>query len=124
MQDAAAIVNAVVDAYMNEVVNRDRQERRIRLSELQQISAEKETQVRTSRQQLKRELENIGRPDDQTIAARTTLAVDMYASAMREFQFMRAQHRSLVGKLEGVENSRRGFAEHGNTGERGDDVAQ
>ena len=33
-EDAAAMVNAVVDAYMNEVVNFDRQQRRDRLSEL------------------------------------------------------------------------------------------
>ncbi len=41
--EAAALVNAVVDAYMNEVVNYDRQQRRDRLSDLQQISAEKKT---------------------------------------------------------------------------------
>ena len=46
--DAAAIVNAVIEAYMTEVVNYDRQLRRERLSELQQISAEKESEVRTS----------------------------------------------------------------------------
>ena len=99
-QDAAAIVNAVVDAYMNEVVNADRQQRRDRLSELQQISAEKENEVRTKREQLKRELENIGASDDQTMVARGQLAVNMYAEFQREFQRMRAEHRILLGKLQ------------------------
>jgi uncharacterized protein involved in exopolysaccharide biosynthesis len=46
-QDAAAIVNAVVKAYMNEVVAADRQKREMRLRELQKIHAEKEVEVRT-----------------------------------------------------------------------------
>ena len=72
-EDAAAMVNAVVDAYMNEVVNYDRQQRRDRLSDLQQISAEKENEVRTKREQLKRELENIGAGDDETMKARSAV---------------------------------------------------
>ena len=99
-EDAAAIVNAVVDAYMNEVVNYDRQQRRDRLSELQQISAEKENEVRTKREQLKRELENIGAGDDETMKARGQLAVNMYAQFHAEFQRMRAEHRVLLGKLQ------------------------
>ena len=47
-QEAAALVNAVVNAYLNEVVNYDRQLRRVKLSELQQISAEKETKFAPS----------------------------------------------------------------------------
>jgi capsular exopolysaccharide synthesis family protein len=99
-EDAAAIVNAVVDAYWNEVVNADRQQRRDRLSELQQISAEKENEVRTKREQLKRELENIGAGDEQTMAVRTQLASSMYAEFQRQFQGMRAEHRMLLGKLQ------------------------
>ncbi|MEI8373570.1 MAG: AAA family ATPase [Planctomycetota bacterium] len=99
-EDAAVIVNAVVDAYMNEVVNYDRQQRRDRLSDLQQISAEKENEVRTKREQLKRELENIGAGDDQTMVARSTLAVSMYAAFQQQFQGMRSEHRVLLGRLQ------------------------
>jgi len=99
-EDAQVIVNAVVDAYMNEVVNFDRQQRRDRLSDLQQISAEKENEVRTKREQLKRELENIGAGDDQTMVARSQLAVNMYAEFQRQFQGMRSEHRVLLGRLQ------------------------
>ncbi len=99
-EDAAVIVNAIVDAYMNEVVNYDRQQRRDRLSDLQQISAEKENEVRTKREQLKRELENIGAGDDETMKSRSTMAFTIYAQFLAELQKMRAEHRALIGKLQ------------------------
>ncbi len=88
-EDAAAIVNAVVGAYWNEVVNYDQQRRRERLSELQIICAEKESEVRTKREQLKRELEAMGAGDDETMKARGTMAVNVYAQFLGEFQRMR-----------------------------------
>ena len=51
------LVNAVVGAYMNEVVDADRRMRRERLSDLQKITTEKEDEIRTKREQLKREEE-------------------------------------------------------------------
>ena len=98
-KEAAVLVNAMVDAYMNEVVNLDRQRRRDRLSDLQQISAEKEVEVRTKREQLKRELENIGAGDEQTVQARIQLAMSMYAEFQHQFQAMRAEHRNAVARL-------------------------
>ncbi len=98
-EDAAVLVNAVIDAYMNEVVNADRQSRRDRLSDLQKISADKEVEVRTKREQLKRELENIGAGDEQTMAARIQLAVSVYAEFQRQFQGMRSEHRIAVARL-------------------------
>jgi hypothetical protein len=69
--DAAAIVNAVVRAYMNEIVLAPRQRERERLSELQKIVAEKQSAVRSKREQLKRELD--GSPAGGTNSAATTL---------------------------------------------------
>ena len=48
---------------------------------------------------MKRELENIGAGDDQTMRARTELAVCVYLDFQREFQRMKLEHRTLVGKL-------------------------
>ncbi len=98
-EDAAAIVNAVVDAYWTEVVDKDQQARRDRLSELQKISAEKENEVRSKREDLKRGLENMGSAGDQeTMQARAQLATMMYSEFAREFEGMRAAHRTLLGK--------------------------
>ena len=109
--EAAVLVNAVVAAYINEVVNLDRQQRRERLGVLQKIYAEKEEEVRIKRQQLKQELENIGAGDEQSMAARTQLATSMCFECEREFQRMRAEHRFLLGQckvatmtLEGLHN--------------------
>src|SRR5271166_4098834 len=108
-EDAAVIVNAVVGAYMSEVVDRDQQNRRDRLDELMKISAEKENDVRTKREQLKHELENIGAPDDQTAATKIQLAASMYAEFQREFRGMQARHRDLLGKLQMANNAQAGM---------------
>ena len=96
---AAAAESAVVSAYWNEVVNFEQQQQQKRLTELQKLHAEKEIEVRNKREQLKRELENIGAGDDQTMRARTELAVCVYLDFQREFQRMKLEHRTLVGKL-------------------------
>ena len=98
-QDAAAIVNAVVNAYMDKVVDRDKTQRGDRLEQLTQIAAEKENEVRAKREQLKRELEMIGAGDDEAMKAKTRLALQMFAEMQREFQKMRAENRILQGKL-------------------------
>ncbi len=99
-KEAAVLVNAVVNAYMNEVVDVDRQQRRDRQANLQKIYTEKEEEVRVKRQQLNQELENIGAGDEQTMAARSQLAMGMYGEFQREFQRMRAEHRMLLGQLQ------------------------
>ena len=99
-QEAAVLVNAVVAAYMNEFVNGDRLARRERLWRLQQITAEKENEVRIKREQLRRELENIGvAGDDQTAAARVQLAMTMSVQFQSELQRMKSEHRILLGEL-------------------------
>ena len=87
-EDAAAIVNAVVDAYMTEVVNFDREQRRMRLTELQQIAVERESEVREKREQLKRELESSGFGDEETMKARGMLAMQVFAQFLGELQRM------------------------------------
>ncbi len=104
-EDAAALVNAVVDAYMKEVVYGDVEQRRNRLSELTKIYADKEEEVRLKRQTLKQELENSGAGDEETMVAREQLAVNMYAQFEAELQRMRAEHRNLLGKIKEEETT-------------------
>ena len=102
---AAAIVNAVVKAYMEQVVEADKAKRELRLNELNTIHADKGEEVRKKREQLKREQEAIGAADEQTMAARTQLAVSMYSEFQREFQRMKSEQRILVGKLQETERT-------------------
>ncbi len=103
--DAAAMVNAVVGAYWSEVVYSDRKRRENRLTELGKIRSEKEIQVRTKREQLKRELEQIGASDEETMKARAQLAVSVYADFQREFQQMKMEKRSVDGKFKETKES-------------------
>ncbi|MGA2256909.1 MAG: hypothetical protein ABSG53_19835 [Thermoguttaceae bacterium] len=95
---AAALVNAVVKAYMDVIVDAERLKRKKRLDDLQKIHIEKEVEVRAKREQLKRELEQLGASDDQSMATRTQLTVNMYAELQREFQRMKSEQRAIVGK--------------------------
>ncbi len=70
------IVNAVVDAYMDEVVDNDRDERRKRLDDLEVAREKAETKVRTKRNELKG-LANFARTGDSdslTVAQQSALA--------------------------------------------------
>jgi capsular exopolysaccharide synthesis family protein len=100
--EAAAIVNTVIEAYMDEVVNVDRQKRRERYDSLQSVAAEKEDEARRKREQLKRELEAIGAGDDQTASLRGQMAVSIFAEYQRELQKLKFDRNTLQGKLEGA----------------------
>ncbi len=91
-------MNAVVNAYWNEVVGVDQQARRERLRDLTAIADDKEQEVRKRREELKQELQNIGVGDDQTMAQRATMAMSVYAQFQAELEGMRSQYRVLLGK--------------------------
>lgn len=97
-QEAATIVNAVVGAYMDEVVNRDQGRRRDRLDSLTAVSAQKEEEVRKLREELRHEMENMGVGDEQGASQRGQMAVQIYAEYQRELQKMRFDRTTLQGK--------------------------
>jgi hypothetical protein len=71
--EAAAIVNAVVDTYMNECVNLNWHFQKVRLSEVEQLITEKENEVRTKREQLPADLERAKREDHELTEEREEL---------------------------------------------------
>jgi succinoglycan biosynthesis transport protein ExoP len=98
--EAATIVNAVVEAYMDEVVNRDRDKRRERLDSLNSVSVQKEEEDRKLREDLKHEMESMGVGDDQTASLRGQMAVQIFAEYQRELQKMRFDRTSMQAKLQ------------------------
>lgn len=98
--DAAAIVNAVVGAYMDEVVNRDQGKRRDRLDSLTAVSAQKEEEVRKLLEELKHEGESTGMVDakvhDVEPGGRATVAA----------QFLRLKLENTERILRGVTDER------------------
>ena len=80
----AAIVQAVVDAYKTEVVDKERMGRVQRLAELDRVYAEQETELRNKRTELKKIAGQLGSGDrGRTLDQRTVRAAAIRRSAHR-----------------------------------------
>ena len=66
--DVATVVQAVVDAYMNEIVDAERNQKKARLDELNRLYAEKEGEMRNRRTELKQLAEQLGTGDTGALA--------------------------------------------------------
>jgi len=93
------IVQAIVDAYLNEVVDVERKERRQRLNELDRVFAEKETEVRAKRNDLKRLAENLGTTDSETLSLKQQHAVSEFAEYQKELVQMQFRLLHIKGQL-------------------------
>ncbi len=96
---AAKLVNAVVDAYMNEVVDVERNQRRERLSEMDRLYTEKETEVRSKRTDLKALAEQLGTGDSQSLALKQQYALQLYTAYRTELIELQCELRRLHGEL-------------------------
>ena len=90
------LVNAVVGAYMREVVDVERNQRVIRRNELDKLCADKETEVRNKRNDMKQLADQLGTQDSDTLSLKQQAAVQQYADYQRQlmqvrFEAMRAQ---------------------------------
>jgi len=89
-REAATLVAAVVDAYMTEVVNVEGEQKRQRLSELDRIVTEKETEVRSKRNDLKKLADQLGTSDTETLTLKQKLALEeltIYRQEMAKIKF-------------------------------------
>jgi polysaccharide biosynthesis transport protein len=89
-QEAADLSRAVVDAYLNEVVYAERDMKRQRLNELDKAYSEKDTEVRTKREQLKKLADQLGVSEKETLAFKQKLALEQlsfYRQQLVQAQF-------------------------------------
>ena len=89
-QEATTLVRAVVDAYMKEVVESERDQKRGRLNELDRAIVEKETEIRGKREDLKKLAETLGTSDTETLNMTQKLALEMlslYRQELAKAQF-------------------------------------
>ncbi|QDV42309.1 Tyrosine-protein kinase YwqD [Stieleria neptunia] len=82
------IVNATVDAYLVEVVNRERDTRQRRLAGIEAVFNEKQAESRRKRNELKRLADQLGTGDEKTLSMRQQLLV-------QELSFVRTQQIEL-----------------------------
>lgn len=95
-EDITKIVNAVKDAYLDEVVLADRKQRISRLNELERIHSETEEKVRQKEQRVELLAKELGTGDSQALSIKHQMALEQISLLRREharvrFELMRAQ---------------------------------
>jgi polysaccharide biosynthesis transport protein len=111
-KEAATLVQAIVDAYLTDVVDAERNQKRVRLSELDRAYIEKETDVRAKREDLKKLAETLGTSDTETLNVKQKLALDllnMYRQGLEKARFevrtLQSQLASQQAMLKGVDTA-------------------
>jgi beta-lactamase regulating signal transducer with metallopeptidase domain len=98
-QEAAILDRAVVDAYLSEVVNAERDLKRQRFSELDRACVEKETEVRSKREDLKQLAERLGVSDTEALTMRQKLQLEELALYRQELAKNQSELRRLRSEL-------------------------
>lgn len=98
-QEATTLVRAVVDAYLTEVVNAERDLKRQRISELDRAFAEKETEARKKRDDLKSLAEQVGGSATETLTAKQKSTVEELSIYRQEMARNRFDLRRSQGEL-------------------------
>ncbi len=100
-QEAATLANAVVAAYMEDVVGRSRQERQDRLNELQQVAVEKDADLRERRNRLDQLAQQFGTGEQEAMRLKQQLVQQELADYRREYMRTQFELRRARGELEG-----------------------
>ena len=95
-EELAALVNAVKDAYLEEVVNAERRQRISRLNDLERIFEETEAKVRARDERVSKLAKQLGSGDSKALTIKQQMALEYFAELRREharvrFQLMRTQ---------------------------------
>jgi uncharacterized protein involved in exopolysaccharide biosynthesis len=98
-QEAATLVNGVVDAYLHEVVNSELDRKRKHLGELDRAVVDKEASVRAMRETLKKKYAEFGTADQATFAFLQRLVLEDAAAARQELYHVKSELRRLKADL-------------------------
>jgi capsular exopolysaccharide synthesis family protein len=82
---SAAIVTAVKDAYLEEVVEAERKKRDVRISDLKRLSVDKSTEVKDSMNELKKMADILGTSESDTLNMQQKAVLDELASYRGDF---------------------------------------
>ena len=98
-QEATILDRAVVDAYMKEVVESERDQKRGRLNELDRAYVEKETEIRGKREDLKKLAETLGTSETETLTMKQKLGPRRLAIHRQELAKAQSELRRLRSEL-------------------------
>ena len=102
-EEAAILVNAVVDAYMRQVVDREPNQRRQRLSELERVHTQKVREVREKLANLKQLAETLGTSDTQALSLKQQVVMQDFAESRRQLSRLQLDLRRARGELQAQE---------------------
>lgn len=94
-----ALVNATVDAYLAEFVNRKRDARSRRLAEIEGILIKKQAEARQKRNDLKRLAEQLGSGDSKTLSIKQQLLIEELGLVRRQIIQLQMDQWSVEAKL-------------------------
>lgn len=108
--EVAAIVNAIKDAYLQEVVDVEKKERVRHLNDLEQIKTKSETQLRNKLNTLRAMQKSLGVTDSSVLTIQQKIMLDKFAEVQRDHtrlqsELKKARFRLTTnqGKLKSVE---------------------
>ena len=99
-EEASALVNAVVNAYMTEVVSKEQGLRAERLSQLDRLYADTENEWRSKRSQMKVLAERLGSGERDAIALQQQIALQQSSSWHSELTSIHAKLMRLKAELQ------------------------
>ncbi|MEM9366162.1 MAG: hypothetical protein AAGD07_09205 [Planctomycetota bacterium] len=97
--DPVSIVNATVDAYLVEVVNRERATRQAKLVGIEEVLEEKQLESRRMRNELKRLVDELGTGDAETLAVTQQMLVQEMGLVRRELINLKSRKLTYQGRL-------------------------
>ncbi|MGQ9505322.1 MAG: polysaccharide biosynthesis tyrosine autokinase [Thermogutta sp.] len=97
--ETAVLVNAIVDAYMREVVDTEQRERRERLSELDQLYAEKESELRKLENDLKTLSQQLETGDSQALSLKQQIILQQFSTYRSELINVQLRIMRTQGEL-------------------------
>jgi len=97
--EAATLVNAVVEAYLNEVVNVELNQRKKRRDQLDRVYSEKDSEVREQRAKFKRLANDVGSGDSKALALKQEIALQQFGAYRTELVRHQLEVRRGYGEL-------------------------
>jgi capsular exopolysaccharide synthesis family protein len=99
-QQVTKILSAVVDAYMSEVVNKERTRRQGRLAELEGICQEMDEDLRVKRSHLEQLAKSLGTGDPAALTVKQQITLQHFAEIRKELVRVEFERKRLEGELE------------------------
>lgn len=110
-EEMKVLVNGITDAYLREVVDKEREKRAARLEQLKKLSAEYEETLGERRRNVRELAQSVGSRDSQTLALRQQIAQERLATAQRELAQVQADLRK--SRLDAAAQEARGRVQEG-----------